>query len=348
MSPVVWDVVVVGAGYAGVAAANRLSGKARVLVIAPGTCFVHRVRLHEVVAGRRPRIQIPLRFALRPRVRSVAGSAIHVDPGCVTLADGRRIRARQIIVATGSDAHRPGGIGSLDDAKTAREKVSLLGSGERVLVRGDGLTGIELASELADARPDLKTHLVGRGKIGRQFPGRTRKELVDSLTRSGVILGEPSQDSALEIRATGFRYSELAERSQLGTDARGRVVLDENLQAVPGIWGAGDSAVVPGRPYLRGGCAVAIPMGAHAADNALRALERRSPKPFDFAFSQQCISLGRHDGLIVRVDAYDRPTGSRLRGRPAAVTKSMVIAAALWTPIMVVPVYRWHSVHGSS
>lgn len=301
MSPVVWDVVVVGAGYAGVAAANRLSGKARVLVIAPGTCFVHRVRLHEVVAGRRPRIQIPLRFALRPRVRSVAGSAIHVDPGCVTLADGRRIRTRQIIVATGSDA-----------------------------------------------RPDLKTHLVGRGKIGRQFPDRTRKELVDSLTRSGVILGEPSQDSALEIRATGFRYSGLAERSQLGTDARGRVVLDENLQAVPGIWGAGDSAVVPGRPYLRGGCAVAIPMGAHAADNALRALERRSPKPFDFAFSQQCISLGRHDGLIVRVDAYDRPTGSRLRGRPAAVTKSMVIAAALWTPIMVIPAYRWHSVHGSS
>lgn len=301
MSPVVWDVVVVGAGYAGVAAANRLSGKARVLVIAPRTCFVHRVRLHEVVAGRRPRIQIPLRFALRPRVRSVVGSAIHVDPGCVTLADGRRIRTRQIIVATGSDA-----------------------------------------------RPDLKTHLVGRGKIGRQFPDRTRKELVDSLTRSGVILGEPSQDSALEIRATGFRYSGLAERSQLGTDARGRVVLDENLQAVPGIWGAGDSAVVPGRPYLRGGCAVAIPMGAHAADNALRALERRSPKPFDFAFSQQCISLGRHDGLIVRVDAYDRPTGSRLRGRPAAVTKSMVIAAALWTPIMVVPVYRWHSVHGSS
>lgn len=192
MSPVVWDVVIVGAGYAGVAAANRLSGKARVLVIAPRTCFVHRARLHEVVAGRRPRIQIPLRFALRPRVRSVVGSAIHVDPGCVTLADGRRIRTRQIIVATGSDA-----------------------------------------------RPDLKTHLVGRGKIGRQFPDRTRKELVDSLTRSGVILGEPSQDSALEIRATGFRYSGLAERSQLGTDARGRVVLDENLQAVPGIWGPG-------------------------------------------------------------------------------------------------------------
>lgn len=89
----------------------------------------------------------------------------------------------------------------------------------------------------SDARPDLKTHLVGRGKIGRQFSDRTRKELVDSLTRSGVILGEPSQDSALEIRATGFRYSGLAERSQLGTDARGRVVLDENLQAVPGIWG---------------------------------------------------------------------------------------------------------------
>ena len=47
------DVVVVGGGYAGVMAANRLTrrGDVTVTLINPRPSFVHRVRLHQLVGG---------------------------------------------------------------------------------------------------------------------------------------------------------------------------------------------------------------------------------------------------------------------------------------------------------
>lgn len=48
------DVVVIGGGYAGVMAANRLTQRADVAVtlVNPRASFVERVRLHQVAGGR--------------------------------------------------------------------------------------------------------------------------------------------------------------------------------------------------------------------------------------------------------------------------------------------------------
>ena len=48
------DIVVIGAGYAGTVAANRLNKKvpdARITVVNPRGDFIERVRLHEQIAG---------------------------------------------------------------------------------------------------------------------------------------------------------------------------------------------------------------------------------------------------------------------------------------------------------
>lgn len=47
------EVLVIGGGYAGVMAANRLTRRndVRVTLINPRTTFVHRIRLHQLVAG---------------------------------------------------------------------------------------------------------------------------------------------------------------------------------------------------------------------------------------------------------------------------------------------------------
>lgn len=63
------DVIVVGAGYAGVLAANRLAPHARVLVVDLHGRFVNRIRLHEVAAGTRH----PDRATSRSPRRSTGG-----------------------------------------------------------------------------------------------------------------------------------------------------------------------------------------------------------------------------------------------------------------------------------
>ena len=56
MTRTVHDVLVLGGGYAGVLCANRLAGqlgaKARVTLVTERADFIHRVRLHEAIAGR--------------------------------------------------------------------------------------------------------------------------------------------------------------------------------------------------------------------------------------------------------------------------------------------------------
>jgi len=76
-------------------------------------------------------------------------------------------------------------------------------------------------------------------------------------------------------------------------------------------------------------CATGLP----AAQQAIRALlarrEGRTPKPFKFRYVNQCISLGRRDGLIQFVNANDEPKEAVLTGRVAALYKEVIVRGAL-------------------
>jgi NADH:quinone reductase (non-electrogenic) len=58
-------------------------------------------------------------------------------------------------------------------------------------------------------------------------------------------------------------------------------------------------------------CQAGMPSGADAADTALATLMGREPRPFNFGYIHQPISLGRRDGLIQWVDRADRQKGHR-------------------------------------
>ena len=71
------DVVVVGGGYAGVMAANRLTQRddVRVTVINPRPVFVPRLRLHQLVAG--PTMRSSTMRTSWPRVSGWSSTARH-------------------------------------------------------------------------------------------------------------------------------------------------------------------------------------------------------------------------------------------------------------------------------
>ncbi|WP_405182575.1 FAD-dependent oxidoreductase [Nocardia sp. NBC_01377] len=97
-------VVVVGAGYAGTIAANRLAGKARdaeITVINPRSDFVERVRLHEQVAATGA-ASTPLTSMLRGGITAQLGIIDKIGDGGITLDDGGSDTFDYLFLAVGS------------------------------------------------------------------------------------------------------------------------------------------------------------------------------------------------------------------------------------------------------
>ena len=94
---------------------------------------------------------------------------VGVEGGALTLEDGTRHVFDRVILAAGSVVDRsvPGvrehalALGDPREAARIYARVEALEPGDTVVVVGAGLTGLELATELAEAHPHLVVHLIG-------------------------------------------------------------------------------------------------------------------------------------------------------------------------------------------
>jgi NADH dehydrogenase FAD-containing subunit len=113
----------------------------------------------------------------------------------------------------------------------------------------------------------------------------------------------------------------------------------------PDVYAIGDAALVagPGGKPLRMSCASGIPTAWQAADAVAARLTGGKLPNTPLRYFNQCISLGRREGLIQYVTADDRAVRAALTGRLAAVYKELVCKAAAWgvaNPTLGVPTRR--------
>ncbi|TLG13881.1 oxidoreductase [Nocardia cyriacigeorgica] len=349
-------IVVLGAGYAGLAAARRFAKKARgaeVTVVDARTHFVERVRLHQRFAGQRTRAW-ELRELLEPKgIGFVHGRVTELDAERALLRFGDRepLAYDTLVYALGSvgdDAGVPG-VAEYAYSVATPESAARIPADGPIVVVGAGATGIEVAAELAESRTGTRVELVGTEEPGAWLSARAQahiRRVLDGLgvrIHAGAKVIEVSADAvrladgtSLESRATvwttGFGVPQLAARAGLAVDAHGRVRTDATLRSVshPNIYAAGDSAVVagPGDRELRMACATALPTGSYAADAIVARLRGGEPGEFEFRYHLQCLSLGRRDGVIQFVRADDAPARMVLTGRTAARVKETIVRFA--------------------
>src|SRR5262245_4101492 len=204
------QIVVLGAGYAGLLCTVRLAGKTRrqnvqiTLVNAVDT-FVERVRLHQYAANQPVKYR-PIRATLRGTgVTFVEGMAAAIDSQRRTVAVQTATGTQNLIYdylvyALGSTMDRDSvpGVREHTYALTPRGPQSaealrtllpaLDKSHGRLVVAGGGATGIEAAAEFADAYRDLRVSLVTRGELAGHFGGKIQAHIVKTLRRLGVSL----------------------------------------------------------------------------------------------------------------------------------------------------------------
>ncbi|MEV0158202.1 FAD-dependent oxidoreductase [Micromonospora sp. NPDC050686] len=345
-------VVVVGGGYAGVMAANRLTQRDDVTVtlINPRSNFVHRIRLHQLVVGTGDPV-VGYRDILADRVRLVVDTANRIDAAerTVSLASGGTVGYDYLIYAVGSgsaDPSVPGAaeyahnMASLEEAQRLRSVLGTTPTTDVVTVVGAGATGVEVAAELA-AEGRTVTLVCGRvlhpylhSRTRRKFAKRLAKlgvtiidgpgAKVTAVSRDAVLLADGRKlPSTVTIWTAGFSIPDLAARSGLTTDAAGRLLTDETLTSIDDnrIVAAGDSAAPSNLP-LRMSCQSANPLGAHAADTVLSRIAGGQPTTIAIGFFGQCVSLGHGAATVQIASTNDIAKGFAVGGFLGAKIKS--------------------------
>lgn len=347
-------VLVIGGGYAGVMAANRLTSRDDVTVtlVNPRSHFVERIRLHQLVAGNDD-AAVDYREVLNDRVHLLVDSVERIDAAArrVVVSSGATLEYDYLVYAAGSTGAAPVSvpgatefaypISEFEHALALRERLADLAPTARVVVVGAGLTGIETAAEFAEAG---RTVSLVSPVIGPSLSRRGRRSVTKRLRRLGVELvdgdsaivtavgpdhvaladGRRLMD-AVTVWTAGFGVPGLATASGLTTDGMGRVVTDETLTSVDDdrIVAAGDSAAPSRQPY-RMSCQASLPMGAVAANTILDRIDGTRPDGLAVPMAAECISLGRHAGTVALHRRDDTVTNLVIGGRTGALVKEQI------------------------
>ncbi|WP_406255039.1 NAD(P)/FAD-dependent oxidoreductase [Streptomyces chartreusis] len=381
-------IVVIGAGYTGATAAGRLakrlhSDDVAITLVNTEPDFVERVRLHQLAVGQS--------LKPRPFSEMFAGTGVALKLGRVTGVDADRRTVRVVAVDGAAEAQGLGheGLGyeesayeeleydtlvyalgsgwndhgvpgtaehayeiaSRPGALRLRERLAGLGAGQPVVVVGGGLTGVEAATEIAEARPDLDVALAVRGGLGDWLSPKGRRHLRKVVDNLGITVYEETAVAAVEadhvttvdgavvpaavtVWTAGFAVHPIAQATTLEVNGTGQIVVDRSMRSVshPEVYAIGDAAMVmgPGDKPLRMSCASGVPTAWQAADAIAARLTGAKVPTTPVRYFNQCISLGRKEGLIQYVTADDRAVSAALTGRLAAVYKELICKGAAW------------------
>ncbi|NUS72490.1 MAG: FAD-dependent oxidoreductase [Corynebacteriales bacterium] len=363
-------IVILGAGYTGMLAAVRLAHRTRrlgtrITLVNANERFAERLRMHQVAAGHKlGDYRIPEILA-GTGVEFVRGWATHIDPARrrITVAthapEPTLLTYDTLVYALGSSTDTSIVPGATEHAFTlngqhASQEIAarlpdLAAQGGNLTVCGGGLTGIEVATEIAENNPGLNVTLLSRDVPGAMMGEKARAYLhraMDRLgvaTRVGAVVArvQPATvelasgeilPSDLTIWTAGVRVSQLATTSGITTDSRGLIVVDAGLRSVshPNIYAIGDAAAIRlAWGQIHGTCQSGMPSAQYVADAITRHLRGKNVKPFRYGYWHQPVSIGRKDAVIQFTFADDRPRRIYLKGKWAIWYKEMVSSSPL-------------------
>ncbi|MFF4647352.1 NAD(P)/FAD-dependent oxidoreductase [Streptomyces sp. NPDC001389] len=380
-------IVVLGAGYAGTYVAGNLARRlspadTEITVVNAVPEFVERLRLHQVAAGQDIETQKLSDIFAGTGIRLCLSRVTTIDPErqvvAVAGADGggaEELGYDTLLYALGShgdDRSVPGvaehafDVAARPSALRLRERLDGLREGGRVLVVGDGLTGIETATEIAESRPGLSVVLVARGELGARLSTGARGHLRLACDRLGITVLEHTSVEAVEeagvlcadgsdlasdatVWSAGFAVDPIASAAGLEVTEDGRIVVDRTMRSLshPNVYAAGDSVHAigdNGRP-LPMSCATAGYTGMQAMKAIVGRLTGSKVGHVKLDYPGNHISLGRQDGILQMVDHEGQAKPKYMGGRKAARIKAGILKMSLWTnshPTFCMPTRKRH------
>ncbi|NGQ96966.1 NAD(P)/FAD-dependent oxidoreductase [Brevibacillus sp. SYP-B805] len=277
------QIVILGGGYGGLRILERLL--AADLPDDVGITLVDRMSFHglkteyyALAAGTEPEHAIRVPFPSNPRLQVKLGEVVRVDLDTqhVVFADGDMLPYTWLVIGLGCEDRYhdiPGAdlytysIQTLSATRTTYAALNNLNPYDQVTIVGGGLSGVELASELRESRPDLNIRILDRGEsILSPFPQKLRQYAsqwfiehdVQLISKANVNRVEPgivfNHNQPLESHAivwtAGIQANRIARELPVEQDGIGRIVLNSyhQIPTHPNVYVVGDCASLPHAP----------------------------------------------------------------------------------------------------
>lgn len=355
------QVVVLGGGYAGLAFIQGLRqarvSNLEITLVDRNPYHTLLTETHTVAAGTRAPGLVELPFtALGAGVRVVQASVQDVDTQARTvMTDAGPLTYDYLVFGLGGTDNDFGTPGVQDhalflrgrvDAERIRGRVESLPDGAGIVVVGGGLTGVELAAEMAlrfggrrritvvEAAPSLLPAL----PVSLQQRARRRLGWLGCNVMTGARITAVAEDqvhladggvlsASLVVWAAGVKGHPLVAEMGADVDRGGRAIVDAMLRSsLPDVYVLGDSAAfapVPGQPPLPPSAQVAEQMGFSAAADLVDRLRGGAGVPFTPQLRGVLCDLGGLNavGLVYRFQVH---------GRTGALAKRFSAWSHLW------------------
>lgn len=269
-------VVVLGGGYAGLSFVNTLVAErvpdVQITLVDRNPYHTMLTECHLVAAGTKPAESIQIPFDMLAGFEGVQASIEGIDPAAKTVTTSAGVLAYDVLaVALGSvdnDFGIPGvkdyaySLRSTVDAEKIRAQVAKLPDQANVVVAGGGLTGVELASELA-LHYGKKLNFYVLEAAPTVLPGQPDELREWTRARMGelgvnCVLGSPIvkvEEKLVHIKngstvaydllvwSGGVKANPLMAQLGVAADRGGRAIVDAHLRTnLDGVYVIGDCA----------------------------------------------------------------------------------------------------------
>ncbi|MFX3628002.1 MAG: NAD(P)/FAD-dependent oxidoreductase [Ectobacillus sp.] len=274
--------VILGGGYGGMRILQRLlpnlPDNVQITLIdkVPYHCF--KTEYYALVAGTISETHIRIPFPEHPRLTVKYGTITNIDinNSVVELQNGETVSYDDLIIGLGCEDkyhNVPGAeeftcsVQSIEKARHTYQQLNGLEPNATVGIVGAGLSGVEVASELRESRPDLNIILFDRGsRILSMFPEKLSKYVEDWFINHNVTIIRNSNITKVEpnivynhdepipchaiVWTAGIQASAVVQKLPVEKDNSGRIALTKyhNIPGYENVYVLGDCALLPHAP----------------------------------------------------------------------------------------------------
>ncbi|MFF2885305.1 NAD(P)/FAD-dependent oxidoreductase [Paenibacillus sp. NPDC057967] len=343
--------VILGGGYGGLAIANDLLEKqlpydVSIVLVDRQPFQGLKTEYYALAAGTASDLEIRVKFPSDPRLQLAFGNITDIDleQQLVRVEGHDPIAYDWLVLGLGCTDKYHGIEGaeqystSIQSFSATRRTYALLNDIKpygQVSIVGGGLSGVEVASELRESRPDLNIRLLDRGpKVLSAFPGKLQDFVADwfmehnvemrghvSLTRleQGMLYDSNSGEEIrtdVTVWTAGIQPVELIQRLALPKDSQGRLMINEyhQLPDYTNVFVVGDCASLPYSPSAQ----AAGGQGKQIAEVLYAIWHDKTPRLGKIKLKGVLGSLGKKSGFGIM-------GGTPILGRVPRLVKSGVL-----------------------